>query len=471
MSRVALTGGAYTAHSIIANCQRSLNLFGEKNPDDAPVPFTYYPTPGLRLLGTAPMSGWRGLYAATNGNLYGVVGNTVYLITSGWTFIPIGTIGTTFGPVSMDDNATSLVIVDGSASGYAVNLSATTMTAIVSDAFYGADHVAYIDTYFLFNKPGTPQFYSSNSNSLIFDPLWFANKVAYSDYLVTLAVAHREIWLIGQTTSEVWIDAGNPAFPFQAMQGVFIDYGCVAKYSVAKTDNALFWLARDKTGQGIVLRGASYEAKRISTHAIEQAIAKYTTISDAIGYCYQMQGHVFYVLTFPSADNTWVFDIATGQWHEWAWLDSSGREHRHRSNCYAFAYGTNIVGDWENGNLYALEMGSYTDNGDPIKHVRGFPHMMKDGKRVIYRQFIADMQVGTAATANAPLVTLRWSDDRGASWSNPVTGSMGKTGEYLTSIQWQRLGIARDRVWEISWSEPVKTALNGAFIDGKVAVS
>jgi hypothetical protein len=323
----------------------------------------------------------------------------------------------------------------------------------------------------LFNKPGTPQFYSSDSLSITFDPLWFANKVAHADYLITLAVAHREMWLLGKDSSEVWIDAGTPQFPFQAMQGVFIDYGCVAKNSVAKADNALFWLGQDRTGQGLVLRGESYQAKRISTHAIETAIAGYSTISDAIGFCYQQQGHVFYMLTFPTADKTWVFDIASGQWHERGWLDSNGIEHRHRSNCHAFAYGTNVVGDWQNGNLYALDLNTFTDNGSPIKRVRGFPHMLKDGKRVFYRQFIADMQVGTTMASGTPVVSLRWSDDRGASWSDPVEGSLGATGEFLTSIQWQRLGYARDRIFEIAWSEPVMTALNGAFIDTKVSVS
>jgi hypothetical protein len=472
VSRIALTSGAYQARSIIAAAQRSLNLFAEKNPSDSPVPFTYYPTAGTRLLGTSPNNaGWRGLYAATNSKLYGVSGNTVYAIGADWSFSSIGTIGTSYGPVSMDDNATTIALVDGSTKGHAIDLASTTMTAITGDAFYGADHVSYIDTYFLFNKPGTPQFYSSDSNSLTFDSLWFANKVAYSDYLVTLAVAHREIWLLGQTTSEVWIDAGAAQFPFQAMQGVFIDYGCAAKYSVAKTDNALFWLARDKTGQGIVLRGASYEATRISTHAIENAISKYPVISDAIGFCYQQQGHVFYVLTFPRADRTWVYDISTGQWHEWCWIDDNGLEHRHRANCHAFCYGTNVVGDWENGNLYALDPNVFTDNGAPIKRVRGFPHMVEDGKRVMYRQFIADMQVGTALPGNDSTVSLRWSDDRGASWGNPVQGSLGATGAYLTSIQFQRLGMARDRVFELAWSSPISTALNGAFVDAKVAAT
>jgi len=64
-----------------------------------------------------------------------------------------------------------------------------------------------------------------------------------------------------------------------------------------------------------------------------------------------------------------------------------------------------------------------------------------------------------------PMISLRWSDDRGASWSQPLTQPLGQAGQTEINLQWRRLGMARDRVFELSWSSPVKTALNGAFID------
>jgi hypothetical protein len=53
------------------------------------------------------------------------------------------------------------------------------------------------------------------------------------------------------------------------------------------------------------------------------------------------------------------------------------------------------------------------------------------------------------------------------SWGNPVQRSLGKEGEYIKSVQWRRLGMARDRVFEISWSAPVKTALLGAWVEAQ----
>jgi len=266
-------------------------------------------------------------------------------------------------------------------------------------AWYGADRVDYLDTYLLFNKPNTPQFYSSDSLALTFDPLWFANKEAFSDLLRTLAVVKREIWLFGERTTEIFANVGAPDFPFQAVPSTFIDHGIVAKYSVAVYDNSVFWLSYDRAGKGIVLQGAGYQTKRVSTFAIEHTISEYDTINDAIGFTYQLAGHTFYVLTFPKADATWVYDVSTSLWHEWVWLDTNGREHRHRANCCYPCNGVVVCGDWENGNLYELTLDEYTDNGAPIKRLRAWPHMINQSDRVFYRQFVADMETGWTSVA------------------------------------------------------------------------
>jgi len=279
-----------------------------------------------------------------------------------------------------------------------------------------------------------------------------------------LQVTKRYIYLIGALTCEVWYNSGGTAFPYERMPGAFIQHGCVAPQSVAQMDGAIYWLSQSKEGKCIVVRTDNYEAKRISTHAIENEFQAYAKIDDAIGFTMQMEGHFWYVLTFPTADKTWVFDLASGQWTEWLWLDDQGQFHRHRANCFAYAYGKLIMGDWENGKLYEATPDALTDDDAPISRLRSFPHMVDDGNRVAYREFIADFQAGEGADHGEVPVYLRWSDTRGASWGNSIEESFGLEGDYLKSVQFQRLGMARDRVFELSWSAPVKTALNGAFV-------
>lgn len=78
------------------------------------------------------------------------------------------------------------------------------------------------------------------------------------------------------------------------------------------------------------------------------------------------------------------------------------------------------------------------------------------------------MECGQVEPDITDLITLRWSNTRGRSWSNGVTQRFGKTGEYLTSVQWRRLGMARDRVFELSWSGAQITALSGIYLEAKV---
>lgn len=474
MAKIELTGGAYQARSLIASAQRSVNLFPEAMPreEGEPERFTNYPTPGLRLLGTAPNGqGWRALYTAKSGHLFGVADRSFYYIPPSWIPQALGVVehGTT--PVSMADDGTHVVVVDGKPNfGLLVNVTTTPIAVgvITDPGFLGGDRVDYLDGFFIVNRTGTRQFYISGANATTWDPLDFASKVGDGDTLVAPVVVHRDLWLIGTRTTELWTNVGDPTFPFQIQPGVFIQHGCAARGSIAQYDLSIFWLSQEEQGQGIILEGSGYEAKRISTHAIEEAIRKAPALSDAIGWTYQMGGHAFYALTIPSLDRTFVFDMVTRLWHERAWADTNGALHRHRANCAAFAYGTTVVGDWQGGNLYALDLDTFTDNGAPIPRIRSFPHLVADGRRATHRQFIADMEVGTlggTTPATRPTVSLRWSDDRGASWGNPIQQSLGAAGEYRTSVQFNRLGMARDRVYELSWTLNAKTALQGAWID------
>lgn len=467
-----LITGAYQAKSLVANAQRCVNLYAEKNTQDSPFPFTYYPTPGLTLLATATPTvagGWRGLYAASNGTLYGVCGSTVYAVSSAWKLTALGDIASSSGQVSIVDNGNYLVITDGSSNGWTVQLSNNTFAPITDSAFLGSNTANFVDGYLVFNWPNTQEWYISLVNEISFDATDFASKSGFSDLLIGVGVTKRYVYLFGAQTTEVWFDAGDTPFPFDRLPGVFMQYGCASAASIAQMDGELYWLAQSPQGVAFVCRTQQFNAAQISTFALDNEIAGYSDLNQAIGFTYQIEGHFFYVLTFPVSDKTWQYDLSTNQWNELNWIDTDGNLHRHRANCYASAYGSPVVGDWENGNLYLWDVNAYTDNGNPIPRIRSFMHSVDDNSdRMRYREFIANMEVGNGTGTYAPApVFLRWSDTRGKSWGNAISTSLGLEGQYLTSLQFQRLGMARDRVFELSWSAPVKTALLGAWIQAE----
>jgi len=465
MPQIQLVQGAYEARSVIANAQRCINLYPELNTKDAEVPYTHYCTPGLTTLAQGQIAEVRQLYTASNGKLFAVIGNLVYYVPDNFVMQALGAINTQSGLVSLYDNKFTLIILDGSTVGWSIDLTTLAFSSFSPTNFVGGNQVRYIDT-FLVSSTQNGNIQSSDSNATTYTALASATMSGDADQLQIIDVVHKEIWSFGRRTTEVWSNVGGFPFPFAPIPGVFLQHGIAALRSLAKWGLNIFFLSQDNNGEALVMMGTAYKADIISTPAISDAIGNYEIISDAIGFTYQQGSHIFYVLTFPTADKTWVYDLSTQLWHERAWLDTNGQLHRHRANCVAYAYGKTICGDWQNGKLYNWDLHVYTDDGQPIVKLRSFPHIVSSLDRISYKQFMADVEVGTDIDpSDDPMLSLRWSDNRGVSFGNVVQQSLGKTGQYQTIPSWNRLGFARDRVFELSWTAAAATALNGAFID------
>jgi len=466
-------GGAYLARSSNFDAQRCVNLFPEKSDSGSSKDVAMLVgTPGL--LSWAQLNG-RAVRGMINFNdIYGfvVIGQYVYRVDTSGVGTLTGLINNDVTPVSMASNGSKIFVATGP-KGFVIDANANTMTEYIDVSFKGANKVDFLDGSFIFNEPGTGRFWAMNPYSTTLNPLYFATAEGSPDALVSLIVDHRELWLFGTNTVEVWYNTGDTTnFPYSRVNGAFIEQGCAATHSVAKLDSSVFWLSSNERGQGMVMRATGYAPQRISTHALERAIGTYSVITDAVAYTYEQEGHSFYVLNFPTANKTWVFDASTNLWHERAWRQSDGQFGRHRSNCHMFFARKNIVGDWQTGNLYVLDPDTYTDNGNPLVRLRSSPHISSEMSRIAHTAVHFDMETGVG-TANGtdqgtdPVCMLRWSDDGGHKWSNQRTAKIGRVGQYRTRARFTRLGQSRDRVYELSISDPVKVAIIGAILNGQ----
>ena len=542
--KTPILGSSYVARSVNAADSRMVNLYPEMIPEGGKEAAFLNRAPGLRLLATIGEGPIRGVWAF-GGYFYAVSGTDLYKSDSTFSYIRIGSVSGT-GPVSMADNGVQLFIACNP-DGYIYNSKTEAFGPISTTDFPGAVNVGYLDGYFVFNEPNSQKVWvTSLFDGTTINPLDFASAEGSPDNLVALAVDHREAWLFGVNSLEVWFDAGTPDFPLQRIQGAYSEIGCAAPYSVAKLDNSLFWLGSDARGKGIVYRANGYTGTRISTHAVEWQIQRYAKIADATAYTYQQDGHSFYVLNFPSANATWVYDVATQLWHERASF-LNGQMIRHRGSCQAYFNDENIVGDYANGNLYTFDLDVYDDNGSIQKWLRSW-RALPTGKnnltRTAQHSLQLDCETGTIAIAATvptgfvvlttedglmmttetgddltteessgssggevidlltedgfllltedgyhiiteqtidvpnvivePQIMLRWSDDGGHTWSNEHWRSMGSVGNYGTRVIWRRLGMTdklRDRVYEVSGTDPVKIAIMGAELVASSTVS
>lgn len=468
MAQFPFVGPSYSARVKNLDAQLCVNLYPETGGPTSKTVAALIGTPGLSLWTTLAGGGIRGVLRITPSVAVVVAGPNVYTLGPSGSSTLRGTVPDGSTPVGMATNGQVVMIVTGY-TGYILNPTTGSFTQITNPAFLGADKVDFIDGYFVFNQPGTGRFQITGLYTDAIDPLDFATAEGSPDLLISLIVDHREVWLFGENSTEVFFNSGNTDFPLDRIQGAFIEQGCAAKFSVAKADNSVFWLTSDDRGQGMVMRAVGYQPQRVSDHALEYAIAQYSRIDDAVAYTYQQEGHMFYVLSFPTGNATWVLDCATNMWHQRAWRDPSDASlNRHRSNCQMSFADANIVGDWETGNLYRLDLDTFTDNGDLIPRIRSCPHLSDpDYRWMVFDALQVDMEVGVglpSGQGSDPQAMLQWSTDGGYTWSNELWASIGKIGERRRRVRWRRLGRSRDRVFKVTITDPVRVAIVGASV-------
>lgn len=471
--QIPFVGGAYQSRSLNLDAQRCINLYpvlGESG--NAKSVRALFGTPGLRRLVVLAGGGIRGLYRPSKGDAIAVAGQNVYRLATDFTPTLVGTVDPLNTPVIMRDNGETAVLVSGQY-GFKLTLATNTLEAITDDAFYGAARVDYANNAFILDRPDTFQFYiTAADGSVTFDALDFAAADSNAEPIVSHIVNHGQLLLFKRTVTEVWSYTGDGDFPYARDGNALIEQGCSAPHSVADLDNSVFWLGEDKTGQGTVWRLNGYSPLRVSHDGIERAIQSYGDISDARAYAYTQEGETFYQINFPSANATWVYGVKAQLWHQRAWMDpNTGQLNRHRANSHMFWGGEHVVGDWENGNLYALDLDVFTDDGGPLLALRSAPHVAGgDYKQIRFNSLQVDIEAGVGlATGQGsdPQMMVRWSDDGGHAWSTLRTMTMGRVGKGNARARITRLGKSRDRVFEISISDPVKRVILGASVDAE----
>ena len=334
-------GGENVTPDPLQNRQQCINFYPEVDQQNPKQTTALLGCPGLVQLVAAPgggapgfsssMTAWPQPSAVTNLPVRGfwelpgdqtalvVIASTCYLMTASTatassfptlSLASVGTLQTSSGPVCIRDNNAGgyAVIVDGPY-GYFYNISTQVFTQINDPAFLGADRVAFIDGWWIFNEPNSQTFYTNFPQyGTGFSGSYFALKDGAPDNLVTIIENKQQLWLIGDKTTEIWYDAGGQYFPFQRLVGTLLQSGCKAKHSISRFNSqgqdGLMWFGRSERGENVILRTRGFNTEAVSTPAFGDEVATYPVTSDAIGYTYQEDTHEFYVLTFPTQDVT-----------------------------------------------------------------------------------------------------------------------------------------------------------------------
>jgi len=462
---------SYQAESGLNSAERLVNCYVE--------PCSPQSAFKAMILGTAGLTVWKDLnigfpiygMEVMGENLYVVAGSNVYKIDTSKSVTLQGTMATEPSRVMMTNNGTQVTILTESGTAYFCTSTAASLTEITDGDFESSDSIATLDGYTIATKKQGRTFqWSTINDTSAWAALDFQTVEADSSNIVRVAMNNLELWFFKENITEVYYNSARPGFIFDRKEGVFIQKGCAAKYSVASLDNSFFFLGNDK----IVYQTMGYQLKPISTYPISQIIERYETVSDAYAFTYIINGHKFYSLNFPSANATWEYDLTTELWHERASVNSAQELGQWRINTQAFFTGVNLFGDFATGIIYEADARVYTENDTPILRKVISATQFANYSRATLDRFVLMMDTGVgliSGQGSDPEIMLRTSIDGARIWGFEERQPLGTQGEYQREVFWTSLGSGRSAIFEITMSDPVKFAIVGAYLNSTIGDS
>lgn len=458
--KITLPVQTYQVRNKSVSDQRLLNMYVEQMPEEAKNSVSLYNTEGCKPLvhvADTPIYGLHYMHPY----LYVFSGLSVYKVSSSLQVTEVGNIGAMNGVMRTADNGTQILAVKPNGDGYIITENSVTL--ISDEDFPIVSDVAFNSQYFVVTQKNSGRFYwSAILDGTSWSALGYATQESNPDNVVGIIENKGDLWIFGDTTTEIWTPTGNPDLPWQRIGSGVINMGCKASRTICKDKNGIYWLGNDLQ----VHFSPGYSPVRISTHDIERELLEEYSIDNvlnAYAFTYSANGHDFYVLSVPSS-KTWVFDMTTQVWHERkttglnTWLPYS----------VANAFNKNIVGDSITGDLYVLDSNHYVDGESTyIEREIIFPPVFLQDSRMIFDKLYLDIE--TAPTNDGrqnPQIMLSWSDDGGKTWSSEHWKDFGKTGEYKKRIIWRNLGQARQRIYKLRVTDSVKVWLSGLYGEG-----
>lgn len=451
--RIPFGTQSYQHRSRPVSSQRMVNAYLETPATAKEVPpvVSSFGIASFTTVGDGPMRGG----CVVNGVPFVVSGSGLYQVASNGSATLLGTIpGGAY--VDMVGDSDEVLCVTGG-NGYLYNGSS--VSQITDPDFPGAEWAEYLDGYAIIG-PGDGTVYVNQTphDFSAWNALDFASAEGAPDDILGAIVDHRQVFLGGRETIEIWENTGNADFPLERSPGGFIELGLGSTFAFAKNSNTVFFYASD----GTIRMLSGYDPQRISTHAVEQAIEGYADKSCKT-LTWMESGHA--MVGFVWAEGTWVYDLSTQLWHE---RQSYGLT-RWRPIFALRAFGAWVVGDYASNKLGNLDPNTFTEWGDVLRWSATCPSINRENQFIRHQRLELIFETGVGLTTGQgsnPQAMLRFSDDGGRTWSNEHWRSLGAQGAYRTRSAWNRLGMARDRVYEVSVSDPVRRTLVEAHLYG-----
>lgn len=455
----------------------------------------------------------RGLFTVSNGYkgkpvTYAVFDNNLYLITSD-SNVPykIAEIAIGSEPVHFAETGNRegfhahLVLVDGQFC-YAVDTQVLPANqredfSVIQLPFTDFErgvtikpsHIAYLYGYLVVNDSDSDSFYityqfpfeRNNAHSQLDKNIFQVGSEEWGnggqslqaywapDNTSALIANGSRLYTFGDRSYQMFQYTADVNAPFNSPDTAAYPIGLKAINSLCQLGSTVVWLGSSDIGNnGIYVLQGGTTASRVSTPEIEREISKFKTVKDATAQIWQDNQHVFYCISFPSADMTYCYDLTEQSWSNRCSLNTANEQKIWR---YNFAT-MNADGEiWQafNGGI-AKQVENYWSEHDGMSILR-----LRRGGIIVsdYSTFYIDSievlinngQYVYLPEENAKMM-MRFSSD-GSTWSDSEVVEIGKIGEYDYDCIFYDFGMAKTFIIELSCSDNIPFALYALKIDGE----
>lgn len=314
----------------------------------------------------------QGRYETFGGVVIEVIGGVVYEMSPGGSLTAY-----TGNTLSVDtlciftEDSSNVYVAHGGVPAK-IDTTAKTVTLLSGNAPDNVTHITFSNGYLLCNGnvsggvAGDTNFSDDSANNYSASDSWevFNNERLADGCNAVVSGWDAEIYSFGPNSVEVSYNDGST--PWAVLQGAYMEYGCLAPYSVAIADNTLFWLTIADGARRLVRM--ENRAPRIISGPYDALINSFSIASDAIAWTQQARGYSFYVISFPAENKTFAYKMDDGTWSEWGYYNTntaSYERYRGQQALYVESWNKTILGDRSNGKIYYQS--GFTDNGDAIR--------------------------------------------------------------------------------------------------------
>jgi hypothetical protein len=457
------SGGFYKERNLPISHQELVNALVRVNQTpNGKSEESIYGGPGVKTFATLP-AGPNRVFHEFNDKLYALNDETLYELSSDGSFTALGTIPG--GEVcSSSNNGTQLAITRPGGASYIWDTGTSTLTEITTANFLGPFNTnLYKDNYLIFFKDDLFQV-SNLGNGLVYTATDFGSSEVDPDDIVTGIVNKNQLFVFSRRYTAVFQNIGGSSFPFRIIPGSVIDYGIAGKFLVTDLADTFIWVGHGVNEMpSVYIFNNSTTPTRVSTPAIDEALASYTEEELELSYFFNfsIEGSFIAVLSLPR--QTFFYDLTASQllgFPVWG-QRKSPFDQIWNTQGIVKVFGKILVANRNNGLIGELDFLTHKEYGDNFDYSFTIGPFERLNNRVNGVEIELDMVTGVGNSDDSdPVIYMSYSDNN-YQFRGLRKRPLGGSGEYAKRVRFRRQGsFATNRVLKFNSSSPVQRIVN-----------